>query len=238
MRSREEYSNEINRIGRIGILITLILLFAVPTIMAIVHNAFPSVTDFLGASVGILVIFVPLGISEVFIYSPLLGSASYITFITGNIMNLKVPIATNAQDVANTTKGSEESDVITTLAISVSAMLTIIIIFVGVLLLGLEPVKEFMSTDTVQSASKYILPALFGALVVGILKSTGNIVVRGKVKAGIIPFVLLLVLNIVGISTAGLEGILLIAIIPLTVYIAWILFKKEQITIEIKETEE
>ncbi len=125
MKTREEFAKEMSNLGRIGILIVLSMLFAVPTIFGLYLDAMPTFGEFMRAASGLLVLFVPLAISEVFIYAPILGSASYITFITGNIMNLKIPIAQNAQELMDTTKGSEQSDIITTLAISVSAIVTI-----------------------------------------------------------------------------------------------------------------
>ena len=236
MRTKEQYLKEVNKIGRIGVLITLILLFAVPTIFGIYHDAMPNFKDFITAGSGILITFTLIGIIEVFSYTPLLGSSAYITFITGNIMNLKIPIATNAQEIANTSKGTEESDVITTLAIGVSAMVTIVMIAFGVLLL--VPLEPFMTSAPVQTASNYVLPALFGALIIGLLKQTGDVQVKGKLKAGVIPFVLLLIINIFLMSTEQYSGILLLLTIPLTILIAYPLFKKGYITIEIKETKE
>ena len=235
MKSREEYLKETNRLGRLGVLIMLVLLFAVPIIFGLYHNAMPTFKEFALAATGLLVLFVPIAISEVFIYTPIFGSATYITFITGNIMNLKVPIAQNAQELMNTTKGTDESDVITTLAISVSAIITITLIALGVLLL--IPLEPIMTSESVSTAAGYVLPALFGALVVGLLRSTGEIRVKGKVKAGIVPFILLLLFNIFVMNTYDYSGILLIVMIPLTVFFAWILFKKKQITIEIIERE-
>ncbi len=236
MKTREQFQKEMNKLGRIGILITLILLFSVPLIFGIYHNAIPTFKDFILAASGLLVLFVPIAISEVFIYTPIFGSATYITFITGNIMNLKVPIAQNAQELMETTKGTDESDVITTLAISVSAIITIIFIALGVILL--VPLEPIMTSDAISTASSYVLPALFGALVIGLLKSTGEIRVKGKVKAGIIPFIVLFLVNIFVMNTYDYSGILLIVMIPFTVFIAWILYKKEKITIEIIEKEE
>jgi len=236
MKTREEFSREMTNLGRIGILIILTMLFAVPFIFGIYLDALPTFGEFMKAASGLLVLFVPLAISEVFIYTPILGSATYITFITGNIMNLKIPIAQNAQELMATTKGTEKSDVITTLAISISAIVTITFIALGVLLL--VPLKPIMTSDTVITASSYVLPALFGALVVGLLRSTGEIRVKGKVKAGIVPFTLLFLVNIFVMNTYDYSGILLIVMIPLTILSAWILFKKKQITIEVIEREE
>ncbi len=236
MKTREEFAKEMSNLGRIGILIVLSMLFAVPTIFGLYLDALPTFGEFMKAASGILVLFVPLAISEVFIYAPILGSASYITFITGNIMNLKIPIAKNAQELMDTTNGSEQSDIITTLAISVSAIVTITMLSLGVLLL--VPLKPIMTSATVMTASAYVLPALFGALTVGLLKSTGEIRVKGKIKAGVIPFILLFLVNIFVFNTYDYSGMLLIIMIPLTIFFAWILFKKKQITIEVVEKKE
>ena len=222
-----------SRLGRIGIAITLVLLFMVPLVFGIYHGAMPSIGDFFRAGVGIFVLYIPIGISEVLIYSPLLGSSSYITFITGNIMNLKVPIAKNAQDLMDTTAGTEESDVITTLATTVSAMVTIVMIAIGVILL--VPLEPILNSPTVKGAADYVIPALFGALIVAVLRSTGEVQVKGKVKSGIVPFVLLLLVNILFINTTDYSGALLIVTIPITVGCAYFLYKKNHITIELKD---
>ena len=233
MKSKEQYMNEMNNLGRIGIMITIILLFLVPTIFGLYHNAMPSIGDFFKAGIGLLVLYIPIGISEVLIYSPLLGSSSYITFITGNIMNLKVPVATNAQQLMDTTKGTEESDVITTFAIGISAMVTIVMIAIGVLLL--VPLEPIMTSDTIETASSYVIPALFGALIIGLLKSSGDVQVKGKLLAGIPPFILLFIVNIFIMNTTQYSGVLLIIMIPLTILSAYVLYRKGKIKIVLKE---
>ncbi len=236
MKTKEQYLREMNRLGRFGVLTTLILLFAVPLIFGLYHNAMPTIADFFKAGSGVLILYIPIGIIEVLSYSPILGSASYITFITGNIMNLKIPIATNAQELASTTKGTEKSDVITTLAIGVSSMVTIIMIAVGVLLL--VPLESLMTSDVAVTASGYILPALFGALIIGLMKSSGDIQVKGKMKAGVLPFFILLIINLFIYKTELISGVLLIITIPFTILCAYVLFKIGQIKIIVKENKE
>jgi hypothetical protein len=232
----KNFAEQMSRFGRIGIAITLALLFMVPVVFGIYHNAMPSLEDFLVAGAGIFVLYIPIGISEVLIYSPLLGSSSYITFITGNIMNLKVPIAKNAQEIMDTTPGTEHSDVITTLATTVSAMVTIVMIAMGVLLL--VPLEPIMTSEVVKTASGYVLPALFGALIIGVLRSTGEVQVKGKMKAGVVPFILLLIVNLFLLNTTEYSGVLLIVTIPITVGCAYYLFRKNQITIHVKSDQD
>ena len=231
MKDRAQFSNEMSRLGRIGIMITIILLFMVPTVFGIYHNAMPTFLGFLTAGVGLFAIYIPIGISEVLIYSPLLGSSSYITFITGNILNLKVPVANNAQELMNTTKGTEEADVIT-LAIGVSAMVTIIILSLGVLLF--VPLGPIMENQAVKGAADYVLPALFGALIISVLRPSGDVVIKNKLLSGVVPFILLIAVNIFIMNTTAYSGVILIITAPLTIFIAWLLFKKGKITIEDK----
>ncbi len=129
----------------------------------------------------------------------------------------------------NTTKGTEESDVITTLAIGISAMVTIIMIALGVLLL--VPLEPIMTSEVVKTASTYVIPALFGALIIGLLKSRGEVQVKGKLLAGIVPFVLILAVNIFIFNTTQYSGVLLIVMIPITILSAYVLFRKGKITI-------
>lgn len=229
MNERKTFAEEMILAGRIGILITLVLLFAVPTIFGIYYDAMPTFENIVLAS-GLFPMYLAIGISEVMIFTPLLGSSTYITFITGNIMNLKVPVANNAQTLMNTTKGTEKSDVITTLAIGVSSMVTITILVIGVILIS--PLQPFMEQEVIQNASDYVLPALFGALIIGVMKPSGDYVVKNKMLAGAIPFVLLLIVNIFVFNTLTSSGGIVIVVAPITIGIAYVLFRRGIITIE------
>jgi hypothetical protein len=224
MNEKELYTQQINWLGRIGILITLILLFSIPTIIGLIYGAMPSFRDFILGASGVLIIYIPIGVSEVFIYSPILGSSSYLTFITGNILNLKVPVAVNAQQVAGVRKGTEEGDVVSALAVGVSSMLTIFIIILGVLLLA--PLKPILTDPQVKTAGGYIIPALFGALFVMVTRPSGEIKIQNKLSAGIVPFLIILIVNLFVIPLGGYEGIILIMSIPLTLLAARILYNR------------
>src|SRR5699024_8183777 len=130
---QNEYLNSIHRLGRLGSAGALFFMLGIPTFISLYYNIWPNFKDVFMVSSGLLALFVPVAIAEVFSYMPVLGSASYITFITGNVMNLKLPAALNAQELSGAKIGSEESDVITTIAISISSITTIIIIMLGVI---------------------------------------------------------------------------------------------------------
>lgn len=240
MKTWEQYTNEIHKLGRICIVITLIVLFGLPIIYCTIYDIIPSFSEFILAASGLLFIFIPIGIAEVFSYTPILGSAAYVTFITGNILNLKLPCATNAMSIADVSPGTEKADIVGTLAISISSITTVIVIFIGVLLL--VPLEPIMSTPAIKTATTYLIPALFGALIVSILSSSGDVIIEGVWKAGILPGILILCVNLFVISLSGLEGVALLVVIPLTILCAKVLYKKDKIKViykgKIQETKQ
>ena len=96
--------------GRIGTVIALIYMIALPFVVLGKFDAVPSLGEvFNVATIGILAIYIPVGFSEALSYTPILGASAYLAFITGNIMNLKLPVAVNALKLAkketNTSEG-------------------------------------------------------------------------------------------------------------------------------------
>ncbi len=237
MKTSEQYSNEIHKLGRICLVLTLLVLFGIPLIFCLRYDIIPSFSDFARAAGGLLAIFIPIGFAEVISYTPILGSASYITFITGNVLNLKLPCATNAMDIADTNPGTEKADLVATIAVSVSSITTIIVIFIGVLLL--VPLEPILTSPSVKIATTYLIPALFGALVVSILSTgSGDVQVKGGWKAGILPAIIVFCINIFVMSLSGLEGVALLVVIPLTILCSKFLYKKNIITVVYKEKEQ
>lgn len=227
-----EYLKSIHRIGRIGSLIAVLIMLGIPTVISLYYNIWPNFKDVLIASSGLLALFIPLSVAEVLSYMPILGSASYITFITGNVMNLKLPVALNARQLTNAKIGTEKSDAITTMAIAVSSMTTMIIIMLGVfLLVPLSPVFEL---PVVQTATAYILPALFGGMFVPMLlnNQVGDYKVKNRLLPTIVPLILIVVINQFFFPLKGMEGIVLLVTIPITIGIARIMYNKKIITME------
>jgi hypothetical protein len=152
-------------VGRIWMLTGFALLLAVPTSICVVYDAWPPVTWVLRGLLGVLPIYWTIAVIEVLTYVPMLGTGgSYLGFFTGNLTNLKVPCALNAMKSAKVEPGTEAGEVISTIAIGVSALVTTAIIAAGVLLLS--QIRGFIESPALQPAFKNILPALFGPLAV------------------------------------------------------------------------
>ncbi len=100
MKKNETYLDSVHRAGRIGSLLALGFMVGIPVIMCFIYDCFPSISKIIQAAVGILAMMLPLDFSEIIGFAPILGSSSYITFITGNVMNLKLPVVISAQQIA------------------------------------------------------------------------------------------------------------------------------------------
>jgi hypothetical protein len=227
-----------HRLGRIGIAIAIIVMIGIPTIAGLYFNAMPTLLQVLTTAVGLLALFVPGAFSETIAYSPTLGSSYYLAQITGNISNLKLPVAKTALQLLDVEEGTEDADIVTSIAVSVSSFVTITVIVIGVLLL--QPLRPVLSLPAFKSASSNIVPALFGSLMVGVLSSQlgGGIRCKGRLKGVILP--LAIVAAAYAIVVHGLkqpmifalyQGFLMLILIPISWFSNKWLYKSGQIKV-------
>lgn len=227
--------------GRIGTLIALLYMIAIPFVVLTFYDSLPSIGEVINLStISILMVYIPVGFSEAISYTPILGASSYLTFITGNIMNLKLPCAVNAMKLAKKEPNTPEGEAISSVAVAICSIMTIIILALAALLSAwISPVFEL---PAVKTASNYLIPALFGSLTLGLFASTssGKKVVKNGVM-GVVPViviitVLALVVRITtGSSLFGMVGFLILFMLPVAIISARIMWKKNIIQVVDKE---
>lgn len=217
MKQKKSYQDSIHTAGRIWMLTALVLLVLVPTFICIHYKAWPGFAPVFKGLLGVAPIFWTVGTIEVFTYAPMLGAGgSYLGFVTGNLTNLKVPCALNAMRSAGVEPGSEEGEVLSTLAIAVSSLVTTVIIILGVCMLGaLRPVLE---SPVLAPAFANILPALFGGLAV--------VYVSKDWKIALAPLIFMVVLFLCVPSLSSSVGVLVPVGALLAIGVARILYKK------------
>ena len=161
----EDFNNSLHRLGRITMLLTMIILSAVPFVMAAYFGTKIDGNGFLAGFLKVAMIYMPVSLVEFLVYAPMLGvGGSYLSFITGNVTNMKIPCAMNARDIAGTEVGTPENEIISTLSTATSAIVTTLVIVVGVVLLvPLQPLLENFSL----AAS--MLVAMVGAVLIGMV---------------------------------------------------------------------
>jgi hypothetical protein len=162
---KRSYEEKSHFYGRVWMLSAAVVMIMVPVAACVYYYAWPGFTPVLKGLLGVAPIFWTVAVIEVITYTPMLGTGgSYLGFVTGNLTNLKVPCALNAMENANVKQGTEEGEVISTIAIATSSIVTTVIIALGVLLL--TPLTPILNSPVLKPAFDNILPALFGGLAV------------------------------------------------------------------------
>ncbi len=218
MKKKLSYIDSVHRDGRIWNISMVFLLLAFPVTAAFLFNATP---DWEALGLGLLAtapMYWAVGIIETVTYVPMLGAGgSYLSFVTGNISNLKMPCAINALEQNGVSANSEEGEVISTIAIAVSSIVTTVIILIGVICI--VPLQPILEAEVLQPAFQQILPALFGGL--------GVAFVSRNWKLAVAPVLLMLVLFIfVPALDAGTVGLMVPVSALFTIAVGRILYKR------------
>ena len=198
--------------GRIWGVVAAVLILSYPFICMAIYGAGIDWEVF-AKGISIIVMYCAVGAVETFTYTPMLGSGgTYLGFVTGNLSNLKVPCALNCMDQAGVEKGTEEAEVISTIAIAVSSIVTMLILVLGVVLISfLTPVLE---NESLAPAFDNVLPALFGGMAV--------VYISRNWKISVIPCVLMLLVFIVSsyiVGSGELAGTLIGVMVPVGVVV-------------------
>ena len=218
MKKNMSYMDSVHRDGRIWNLSVMIILFLFPITVGIIYSAMP---DWHGLLMGVIAtapMYWAVGIVETITYVPMLGAGgSYLSFVTGNISNLKMPAALNALEQADVNIRSEEGEIVSTIAIAVSSIVTTLIIILGVLLI--TPLTPILDAPVLEPAFAQLLPALFGGL--------GVVFVSKNWKIAVAPVILMLILFIaVPALNAGTVGIMVPVGVLFTLGVSRIMYKK------------
>ena len=219
MKKEVTYLESVHRDGRIWGYTLLTLILAFPLLLCIIFNAIPEWGAMGKALIAVLPMYWAVGIIEVFTYVPMLGAGgSYLSFVTGNISNLKLPCALDAMEKAEVKANSEEGEIVSTIAIAVSSIVTTLIIVVGVVLIQVSNFGVVIESEVLKPAFDQLLPALFGGLAV--------VFVSKNFKIAIAPMVLMLAIFIFTPLTSGEVGIMAPVGVLFTLAVARIMYKK------------
>lgn len=216
----EEFNNSLHRIGRITMVLMIGLLLAVPLVFGLVNDLSPDWKGFLNGIIKVGIIYYPTSIVEFLIYTPMLGvGGSYLSFITGNVTNMRIPCAMNAASIAKTEPGTAEHEIISTLAVATSAITTTLVILAGVLCL--VPLQPVLQNPALQPAFNNVVPALFGAL--------GLKYFAKSIRLSAPPLILMSVLCIAVPSLINQTSTMMIPVGALALVLGYLLWKKDKL---------
>ena len=215
--SFEKYNAGTHILGRVFSVITLVLLVGAPFMIGLFLGAMPDLTAVGKGFLSVGIIWFVSSIVEFLVYTPMLGAGGgYLAFITGNLINMKIPCAINARDQVGAKSGTPENEIISTLSIAASSLVTILVLALGVLLL--VPLQPVLQSEVLQPAFENVVPALFGAMAYKYF--------RGNLKIAAAPLVLMSLLFILVPSLTGSTSFMIIPSGGLAIGIAFLFYRQ------------
>lgn len=212
-----DYMKKTDRYGKIWIWTAVVVIMMVPVAICLYYNAWPAGTAVLKGLLGVAPIFWTVGVIEVITYTPMLGTGgTYLAFVTGNLTSLKAPSALNAMENAEVKPGTEEGEVISTIAIATSSIVTTLVLVIGVC--ALSALTPILNSPVLKPAFDNILPSLFGGLAV--------VYVSKNWKLALAPLIFMVILFLAVPSLAGSVGVLVPVGVLIALGAARIMYKK------------
>ena len=198
----ESYLKKTHLLGRIVSVVTLILLVGAPFAIGALLGSAPDLGKTLTGFLAVGLVWTVSSVVEFLVYTPMLGAGgSYLAFITGNLINMKIPCAVNAKELVDAKSGTPENEVIATLSIATSSLVTILVLAIGVALM--IPLQPVLQDPRLKPAFDMVVPALFGAMAYKYYR-----------KAPILALIPLCVMTLVFTLTPSLTGSTSFMIIP------------------------
>ena len=201
------YEDSVHFYGRIWTVTALFVMFCIPISICIYFNVWPKATKVLEGLLPVAMLFYPSAIIEVLTYGPMLGSGG----------NLKLPCALNSMENAKVRATSEEGDVISTISIATSSIVTTLIIALGVV--AFSPILPYITdpNSAFAPAFQQVVPALFGAL--------GATYFAKHWKISILPIAVVLIVLLFAGNTA--IGVLIPVGVVVSLLGAHLMYKKK-----------
>ena len=156
------YIPNIVKWGKITMLLGIITCFLPAIVMSVIYGYMPPWSAILAGTISQMSVSGAFYVVEPISYFPILGiPGTYLTFLSGNTSNMRVPCSSVAQEAAGVELGTEKGSVISTIGIAVSIIVNIVILTLGAVggnvIIGMLPAG-------MKEALNFLLPALYGAV--------------------------------------------------------------------------
>ncbi len=217
--SYESYLNGTHRLGRIFSVLTLIMLVGAPFAIGGILGAMPDLAAAARGFIAVGLVWTVSAVVEYLVYTPMLGAGgSYLAFITGNLINMKIPCAMNAREMTGAKTGTAENEVISTLSIATSSLVTILVLALGVLLM--IPLQPVLQSEVLTPAFANVVPALFGAMACQYF--------RKDPRLAVVPMCAMTLLFMLVPSLTSSTSMMIMPAGALTITLAWLRWRRER----------
>ena len=214
----QAYTKKTHVIGRTVSIITLVMLVGAPFLIGKLLGAYPDLGAVGKGFLSVGIVWLVSSIAEFLIYTPMLGAGGgYLAFITGNLINMKIPCAVNARDMVGAKTGTPENEIISTISIATSSLVTILVLALGVLLM--VPLQPVLQSEVLQPAFENVVPALFGAMAYKYY--------RKNMKIAALPLIFMSLLFILVPSLIGSTSFMIVPSGAIAIGVAYLMFRKK-----------
>ena len=219
------YTKKTHIIGRTVSIVTLVMLVGAPFLIGKLLGAYPDLGAVGKGFLSVGIVWLVSSIAEFLIYTPMLGAGGgYLAFITGNLINMKIPCAVNARDMVGAKTGTPENEIISTISIATSSLVTILVLALGVLLM--VPLQPVLQSPVLQPAFANVVPALFGAMAYQYF--------RKNVQVAVAPLVVMSLLFMLVPSLTSSTSFMIIPSGALAIGIAYSMYRKQKKEADVK----
>ena len=213
----ERYNSRTHTIGRVSSVIVLIMLVGAPFLIGAYLGAMPDLGAAAKAFISVGLVWTVSSVVEFLVYTPMLGAGGgYLAFITGNLINMKIPCAVNARDIVGAKTGTPENEIISTLSIATASLVTVVVLALGVALL--IPLQPILQDPALQPAFENVVPALFGAMAYKYF--------RNNMKIAVIPLTVMSLLFIFVPSLTSSTSFMILPSGAIAIGIAYLMYRK------------
>ena len=215
----EAYMKATHRLGRAVSLLTLVMLLGAPFLIGGLLGTMPDLGAAARGFLSVGLVWTVSSIVEYLVYTPMLGAGgSYLAFITGNLINMKIPCAMNAREMTGAKTGTAENEVISTLSIATSSLVTILVLALGVLLM--IPLQPVLQSEVLKPAFANVVPALFGAMACQYF--------RKDPRLAVVPMCAMTLLFMLVPSLTSSTSMMIMPAGALTITLAWLRWRRER----------
>lgn len=158
------YHRWIHRFGISSSLLLFVAMTAFPVAISFVYGIWPDFKALWPGFVAVILFMAPYWPAETIGYMSVMGpGALYMSYITGNVTNLRMPATIGTINSLGIKPNTEECHTMAIIACGASVITTVVIAALGVVIA--TPLAPVLESPVIKPAFDYVVPALFGGLV-------------------------------------------------------------------------
>lgn len=158
------YHSWIHKFGIISSLLLFLAMTAFPVVISAVYGLWPDFRALWPGFIAVILFMAPFWPAETIGYMSVMGpGALYMSYITGNVTNLRMPATIGTINSLGIKPNTDECHTMAIIACGASIITTVVIVGLGVVIAA--PLAPILQAPVLKPAFDYVVPALFGGLV-------------------------------------------------------------------------